>query len=284
MKIALGTAQWGMNYGISNYNGIPNDLEIKGIIELAKINKINYLDTASIYGNSEERIGKLNDLSFKITTKISSNIIKDSIKNQVDNSIKKLKQKHIYGCLFHDTKSLVKNKSIWNQLKDEKDKGRIQKIGYSVYDVEELNILLELNFIPDIIQLPYSCLDLKFESSLKKLKDLDVEIHARSIFLQGVYFFKKENLPKHLSMLEDGLSQMNKIKDYFNIKTLDLILHFVLKNKLIDKLVLGFENKKQLNEIITSINKTEISDQISDSVKKIRLKNYKILNPSNWKN
>ena len=283
-KITLGTAQWGMNYGINNSLGIPNNEELNAIISLAKKNKISFLDTAAGYGNSEDRIGKLNDLSFNIITKISSNILKNSVKNQLDSSLKRLKQKQIYGCLFHNTKSLINNTAIWDDLKKEKHKGKINKIGYSVYNVDELNFLLELKCIPDIIQLPYSCLDLKFDSSLRKLKDLGVEIHARSIFLQGIYFYKKATLPAHLSMFENSLNQLKEIKNFFNVKTLDLILHFVLKNELIDKLVLGFETKKQLNDTIISINKTTIPDEIIDSVKKINLEDYKMLNPSNWKN
>ena len=283
-KIVLGTAQWGMNYGISNFHGIPNNFELERIVKTAVDHKISYLDTASGYGNSEERIGKLNNLPFKTITKISSNILKGSIKNQVDKSLSKLKKENIYGCLFHDSEFIIKNKLIWDHLKNEKDKGKIEKIGYSIYNLQELKILLDLNCIPDIIQLPYSCLDLKFESSLKKLKDFGIEIHARSVFLQGIYFLKKHNLPNNLSMFESSLKQINDIKNSYNIKTLDLILHFVLKNKLIDKLVLGFENKKQLDATIKSINNPLIPDEIIDSVKKINLEDYKMLNPSNWKN
>ena len=58
-KIILGTAQFGMNYGINNSMGVPEDKDVSSILDYAHKNGINTLDTAIAYGNSEERLGKL---------------------------------------------------------------------------------------------------------------------------------------------------------------------------------------------------------------------------------
>ena len=94
---------------------------------------------------------------------------------------------------------------------------RLIKIGFSIYDEKELNEILNLGFIPDLVQLPYSILDRRFENSLIKLKNLDVEIHVRSVFLQGLYFKDLNNLPETLLPLRPYLRKLHEICNSFNI-------------------------------------------------------------------
>ena len=96
-KITLGTAQWGMNYGITNSLGIPNNEELKAIIDLAKKNKITFSDSASAYGNTEQIIGKLTNNEFNIITKVGNIRSENSIKQQL---IKILKQNQFMGAFF----------------------------------------------------------------------------------------------------------------------------------------------------------------------------------------
>ena len=56
-NIILGTAQWGLDYGISNKNGKTSLKEIKSIIKFAEAHGCTTLDTAASYGDSEEIIG-----------------------------------------------------------------------------------------------------------------------------------------------------------------------------------------------------------------------------------
>ena len=99
MKIALGTVQWGLDYGISNQKGIPSEVELISILSLARESGINILDTAPSYGNAEIRIGNQSDGKFKIVTKITSNRFKDSIKHQVKMSLEKLKSPSKTRCV-----------------------------------------------------------------------------------------------------------------------------------------------------------------------------------------
>ena len=62
----LGTAQLGTHYGITNSSGCPSDEDVKDLLEYSLIKGINFLDTASAYGNSLERIS-----NFYLDKKIS---------------------------------------------------------------------------------------------------------------------------------------------------------------------------------------------------------------------
>tara|TARA_B110000046_G_scaffold147667_1_gene155371 strand:- start:1076 stop:1924 length:849 start_codon:yes stop_codon:yes gene_type:complete len=282
MRIALGTVQWGLKYGIANTKGIPGDQELKSIMTIAQENNITLLDTAAQYGCAEERIGQILTPDHKIITKISSFTDENSINDQIQNSIKNLKADNIYGCMFHTGYDLIKNKNLWGELLKYKESGVIQKIGYSLYDPSFLVKLLEANFIPDIIQLPYSVLDRKFEPYFNLLKKNNVEIHVRSIFLQGLFFKPINRLDFKFRDLKKPLKELQNIAKKYKLSTLDLALCFALQNPLIDYVVLGVETAKQLKEIIAA-SKQNLSKKILKEIKAIQPKNLTILNPVNWK-
>ena len=142
MKIALGTVQWGLKYGLSNTRGVPSSKELNQIILFAARNGINLLDTASSYGDAEIRIGNIPNQNFKIVTKIGSFTQEENVKNQIRLSLDRLKSKSVYGCLFHDAKELIKNPKIWKDINEGKNQGKINKIGYSLYHPKELDQLL----------------------------------------------------------------------------------------------------------------------------------------------
>lgn len=282
MRIALGTVQWGLKYGIANTKGIPSDQELKSIMTIAQENDITLLDTAVQYGHAEERVGQISTPDHKIITKIGSFIEGNSINDQIQNSIKNLKTDNIYGCMFHNGYDLIKNKNLWGELLKYKESGVIKKIGYSLYEPSVLVKLLEVDFIPDIIQVPYNILDRKFEPYFNTLKENNVEIHIRSVFLQGLFFKPLNRLDFKFRDLKKPLKELQDIAKKYKFSTLDLALCFALQNPLIDYVVLGVETAKQLKEIIDA-SKRNLSKNILKEIKAIPLENLTILNPVNWK-
>jgi len=281
MKIALGTVQWGLDYGIANKSGIPLDQDLKAILEFAKQIGINMFDTAIQYGNAEERIGKLLNKRDKIVTKIGGFTQSNNINYQLKLSLKRLKKKSLYGCLFHSYKELANNPIFWDQLNEIKNKGTIKKIGYSIYEPEELEHLLMMKMKPDLVQIPYNILNHKFEPYLEKLKSINTEIHVRSIFLQGLLFKPLTEIPPQLSGLKPALREINELCENLELTKLELLLGFILYNPNIDFAVIGVETKNQLEEIFKSqegkTNKAKIN-----KIPAIYVKNNKLLNPTNW--
>ena len=281
MKLALGTVQWGTNYGISNNLGVPSDLELKKILKFSKNNGIKLLDTASTYGDSELRIKKLTNHDFNIITKISSISNENSIKKQINNSLNRLGANSIYGCLFHSPNELIKNNHYWDKINEEKINGKVKKIGYSLYHPNELDYLLNSEIIPDIVQVPFSLLDRKFESYFEILNKMKIEIHVRSVFLQGMYFLNPDELPKKLKDYAKPLNKLKQIANDCSIEMLDLALNYVLNKNYINYVVIGVVNMKQIEDIFFSSNK-KLNKETIKIIENIKVDNKDILNPSNW--
>lgn len=282
-KISIGTAQWGLNYGISNTTGIPSYKGLTEILDYARTNKIKMLDTASLYGEAESKLGNVGCDDFRIVTKITIQNHKNSssIKSSIQNSLKRLNQNSVYGCLIHNPEALINNQKEWFELQNEKNKGSVLKVGYSIYDVKTLEALFKGGMIPDIIQFPYNILDRKFESHMDLLKKHKVEIHVRSVFLQGLYFMKINKIPKKLEPLKETLKKLKSLCKSKSISMLDLCLSFVLKNNNIDFVVMGVENLEQLvqiNDFFQKSNRLKIVDDFNLDFSF----DQKFLNPTNW--
>ena len=282
MKIGLGSVQWGLDYGIANTNGIPSDEVLNSIFALANKAGINLFDTAVQYGEAEKRVGQFSRPEHRIVTKIGNFSTNKSLNQQLDNSFKHLQRQNIYGCLFHDVDELINHNDLWRELLVYKKEGRINKIGYSLYEPQELLDLLEAGLHPDIVQLPYSILDRKFEPYFDLLKNKGVEIHVRSIFLQGLYFKSVEELDDIYADLKQSLEVIQLLGKENSFSLLELTLCFVLQNEFVDYGVLGIETVDQLEQIIKA-SKQKLSQKVIREIKSIQLENYSLLNPVNWK-
>ena len=282
MKITLGTVQFGINYGISNQHGVPSDTELKTIFNVAKQLGIKNLDTAKAYGNAEERIGEFSDNQFNIISKFPKVDSEAALHLALTETLALLKTDSIYGYLAHNADVLIENPSLWNALLEAKNNGKISKIGFSLYQPEQLEKLLELNCIPDLVQLPYSILDRKFEAQLSILKELGTEIHVRSVFLQGLYFMNPNHLPEKLQPLQSNLTEFHQLCDEHNVSVGEVALNYVIANANIDQLVIGIETAEQLQQNIDTISNWKPNDKLFSQIEAIQIKDKSLLNPVNW--
>jgi aryl-alcohol dehydrogenase-like predicted oxidoreductase len=280
-KIAIGTVQFGVNYGISNKNGIPDDIELSNVLKTASKNQINTLDTASSYGNAESRIGHFKNSEFQIVSKFISNE-KENLKKELIQSLNALNCSVLYGYLAHRCTDLIKNPQIIEWLMNFKHEKLVEKIGVSVYNTEELEELLQLGFVPDIIQLPYNLFDQRFETTIQKFATLGTEIHVRSVFLQGLFFLHPDELPKKLQVFGNNLLKIKEIAAFFNLSVASLALLFVLQNESISKVVVGVQCKSQLMEIIDAIEGKFLSQDCTNSIRNIIIEEPALLLPQNW--
>lgn len=281
-KLILGTVQFGLNYGVNNSGGIPDDDQLNDILSVADNSGIALLDSAPSYGDSEERIGNYALGRFGIVTKFSKVYDKDGFKTSLQKSLKNLNTDNIYGYIAHDSNELLSNPMIWTWLKMEREEGRVKKIGYSLYQPEQLLELLGLGMIPDLVQLPYNLLDKKFEGYFKQLTDLGCEIHVRSVFLQGLFFMDPQLLKPVLKPLVPQLISLQNICRENSISMSELALEFANKNLYIDKIVIGVENALQLQKNLNDINSNKVDSSIMSEVDSIKVENPNLLNPANW--
>jgi aryl-alcohol dehydrogenase-like predicted oxidoreductase len=284
MKLVLGSAKIGMNYGLFNKKKI-SDKEFRKIEKLVLKSKINFIDTARSYGDSEKIIGNSKLKNLHIITKIKlpdkKNIdIKNWILKEISKSLIKLKVDQIYGVLIHDYKDLLGKygKNYLLSLQELKRKKVIKKIGISVYDSREIKSIWKF-WKPDLIQVPLNPLDNRILNSgwLKILKKFKVKIFARSIFLQGLLINEDNVCFKNN---KDFIILLNRFKNWCyknNISLLQGCLHFVKQLKKIDYLVVGFDNYNHLREIIHVFNKKQIIIP-----KKFSTNNINLIDPRKW--
>ena len=257
-KLIVGTANFGMRYGL-NQNRLQSQ-EVSQISHILNKNKIHLYDTAQSYGKSEKIIGKL-----KFKKKVYTKLIIEKNNNQrlekiidklINVSLKNLNTIQIEGIYIHNVQYFLDNKEsqskIIIKLNEYKKKKIVKKIGVSLYTLRELNEILKI-FKPDMIQIPVNVLDHRFLKSnvIKKIKKDKIEIHARSIFLRGNLInnseLKSNNVYKKLREFE-------KWCKFKNVDKVSACINFVRKYKFINNIVLGIDNKIQLEKILSTFN------------------------------
>ena len=209
-KLCLGTAQFGMNYGITNQMGKPKDNEIDLIIESALKNNIIYFDTANSYGNSEIILGnKLkNNHDIKFITKFNSGVKStfaeadiNKLENNFEKTLKRLKTNNIDSFLIHDPNDMKKNNNylLINWLHRLKSQGKINRVGISIYEESDLESIPFHEI--EVIQMPISVYDQRLlkDSFINKLLEKNIKVHIRSIFLQGLLLQFSNKWPKHIN-------------------------------------------------------------------------------------
>lgn len=283
IKLALGTVQFGLPYGINNQTGVPDDRELGAIFSLAKQAGIDVLDSAQGYGNAEDRIGELTKNEFQIITKFKKLEAPYTFLSELSDSLFRLKTDSVYGYLAHDGDLLMENPSWWNGLQKAKEMGLVKKIGYSLYSVNQLESLLAKQMIPDLIQFPYNILDRRFEPYLSHLASLGVEIHTRSVYLQGLLHMDPNQIPIYVRALHPYLIQVREIVNKYDVSLSQVCLGFCIQNPFINKVVIGVDNVFQLTENIDLCKKESLTEEMMNELLSIEVKDKNLLNPANWK-
>jgi len=260
-NLSLGTAQFGLDYGVTNKKGKLTKDAIKKILLYAKKADVQFLDTAQFYGDSEKVIGKSLpiDHKFKICTKLTPlenvnidlNLI-ETLESNLKRSFDYLGQSCIDTFLIHrpsDLKGLYGEKII-NWLTNLRNKKLVKNIGLSIYERKDLNFVPIDEF--QVIQLPLSVYDQRLidDGTVDFLFNKKISIHCRSIFLQGLILENPKNLPRFLSnkFYEFHLKNHKRFKD-LDTTPLEVAINFIKQQKKIDNFIVGISSLKEFIEI-----------------------------------
>ncbi len=280
MRLGLGTVQLGLPYGVSNKRGQPDVAEAKRILETAAEAGLQVLDTAARYGGSETLLGQLlsKDHGFRIVTKTDGS----SVEATLQQSLIHLQQRRCYGLLVHDADDLLKAgaEPLIASLKEMVTRGLVEKIGVSIYSGDQIDRILE-KFVPDIVQVPVNVFDQRLVASghLRKLKDLGVEIHARSIFLQGLLLMDPEQINSYFTPIKSHLQKYRQFQRSVGLSDVQAALAFVKEQRELDVILVGVAASEELKQIVSAYH--SIGEAEFD-MSEFRLSNEKILNPSQW--
>jgi aryl-alcohol dehydrogenase-like predicted oxidoreductase len=284
-KIALGTAQFGMDYGINNQRGKIPENEVFEILYEALRSGIDTLDSAYAYGDSEAVIGcfiRESKKDFKIVSKSPKCEVVE-MANIFDSSLRQLGINAFYGYLIHSFDHYRKYPDIWNKLEKLKSDEKIEKIGFSLYFPTELDYILENKLNIDIIQVPYSIFDQRFAQYFQELKNKDIEVHVRSVFLQGLVFKNPGELDNYFTKIKEKLENLNLLSIKQNIPIVALCLNFVAINSFVDKVVVGVDGLNNLKEIVSSLDYHRDVENIISQLSLFKEDDENIILPLNWK-
>lgn len=261
-RLALGSAQFGTSYGVTNHGGIPSDFELAQIIGVARENGIDVVDTAQAYGNSEERLGRTGIDGMKVVTKISglaavpADRIPAWMVEQVGRSLDRLRSNSLYAVLLHDVAALQypQRDQIVEGLQQILKQGLSSKVGLSAYYPEELlrqSQLLE----GALVQVPASLFDRRFLGMAMEPPAVpaDLEMHARSAFLQGLLLQAPSDLPVYFHR---WLPIFNSFTEWCRIRNIDRMaacLAIFAKHPRITRIVVGVAKASQLQEVLTAL-------------------------------
>ncbi len=257
MKLALGTVQFGMPYGIANQGGKVGPDEIARILAFARETGISILDTAIAYGDSEASLGAAGVADLCVITKLPSvpegEAVGPWIKAQVQASLHRLDVRSVYGLLLHRSEQLagVHGAAIADALAALKAEGLVQKVGVSIYAPEDLEYVMRACSV-DMVQAPFNVFDRRMQRSgwMARLQTLGIELHVRSVFLQGLLLIPPERRPRKFDCWAPLWKRWDEWLAATDQTPLQGALRFVLAQCGVAKAVVGVDGLAQLKEIV----------------------------------
>lgn len=284
-RLALGTAQFGMAYGIGNRDGQVTRPAVKEMLQLALASGIDTLDTAIAYGESENILGEAGTQGFKLVTKLPA--VPDGcadvsgwVRGQAVASLSRLGVSAVYGLLLHRPEQLLATvgKALYQALLGLKETGRVQKVGVSIYAPSELAGISDQYRI-DLVQAPLNLVDRRLHKSgwLQRLNDEGVEVHTRSAFLQGLLLMPRTAIPAKFGPWDGLLSQWHDWLARSNASAVQACLAFPLAFPGIDRVVVGADSVGQLKQVIDAATgplRSDLPDLSCDA--------EDLINPGRW--
>jgi aryl-alcohol dehydrogenase-like predicted oxidoreductase len=294
IRLGLGTVQFGLNYGVSNTEGKTSHEEVKNILSICQKENIRFLDTAFSYGESEKVLGEAlkGNEYFSIITKTPSFRSKERAKEEInkvrecfDITCSNLQVSALYGILIHDARDLLfdSNNDFFREVMKLKNAGYVQKIGVSVYPEDDvISIISRYNI--DLIQAPLNVFDQRILSSgiLDECKKRNIEVHVRSLFLQGLLLMPFEKVPAFFNPIKQNISRYHNFCKENSLTLIEGAYCFARSVGLTDVLIIGVNNSNQLRMNIDAFNNTQKREK-DLNFSSFALSDSSYLTPSKWR-
>lgn len=285
MKLALGTAQFGLDYGVANLSGRVTNQQASAILLSAQECGLDTLDTAIAYGDSEDVLGQLGIKDWRTITKLPA--IPDEcydvekwVHEQIKQSMSRLHITQLHGVLLHRPAQLLDHvgTALYAALQGIKSKGFTKKIGISIYDPAELNVLFDA-YSFDLVQAPLSILDRSLIDSgwARQLHDAGVEVHTRSAFLQGLLLMPPNQRPAKYNLWAGVWNVWDRWLTREGLTPLQACLRYVTQLTAIDRVIVGIDTVKQLNQIVKAT-----QGKLSSLPEFPTLQDARLINPASW--
>ena len=285
MKIALGTVQFGLAYGVANTTGRVPENTTQDILRLARELNVDTLDTAAAYGTSEEVLGRAGIDAFNVISKVPPGTEHTEkpvswVNRCIDQSLSNLRCDSLYGLLLHRPLDLLQPNGgeLYEALVNLKSQGLAGKIGISIYGPDDLDKLVDFDF--DLVQAPMNILDRRLKNSgwLEKLSKRGVEVHIRSAFLQGLLLMPAAQRPEYFKPWQKLLSEYDTWVASQQLSPLQACLGYLHGQPAINKIVVGVDTPEQFSDIVAATDRP--TPPVPESIQTLDLN---LINPGLWK-
>lgn len=279
MRLALGTVQFGLNYGVSNQAGEVPDDELDTILALARNLGVDTLDTAQAYGKAEIRLGSRHTTDFQLVSKLTPGIQATEVATSVAGSLQRLARPRLDGLLLHRCQDA--SPALFEQLAELQRQDLVGKVGVSVYAPEELALWLAQGYPLELVQLPANLLDQRFLRSgwLDRLQDLGCEIHVRSLFLQGLLLMQPDLRPAYFDAFSEPLARLDGWQPHLSPLHKALSLLTVLPQ--VSRFVVGVCHAHELAAIASTC--AHLQPSQSDELAALACDAPALINPALWR-
>lgn len=284
-KIAIGTANFGMQYGVANSQGKLSKNSVAEILGLAKSLGVTCLDTANAYGESQNALGEFGVRDWRVVSKISSiprdcEDVRSFVRAEIDLILTSLNLSEFDTVLVHNPKDLMGNVSeiVYEELQKAKSQGQVEKIGVSIYDPSDLESITS-QFQLDVVQAPINVFDNRLQDSgwLDRLASMGVEVHARSVFLQGVLLSAIAQNNDFFKPWKTTFEKWNRFAESSGTSAMMNCIKHVNSYDKVTFAVVGVDSAQNLSEVF---------DAFSARPQRINEDNFgvdsQLINPARW--
>lgn len=215
-QFALGTAQIGLNYGVANRQGKPDEATALDILRAAGHQGVSWFDSAQAYGDSEGLIGKFRNAYpdearlVKIATKIGdcNKISSAELLFMIERSLERLGCSKLDLLMLHDEESIDQSDFL-ELLKEQVQAKRISRVGVSIYSPHYASEALE-NPLINVIQVPLNLFDYRLINCdfFNHAHQCKKSVFTRSIYLQGLLLMDPNLAPKVVGA-KDAIKQID---------------------------------------------------------------------------
>lgn len=284
-RLALGTAQFGGPYGISATGDAVTAAETARVLGYASSVGIDTLDTAIAYGDAERRLGEIGVDGWRVVSKLPPlpEDVADVdrwVRKQVAGSLARLGVPRLHGLLLHRPVDLVgpHGTLLADALKAVASEGIVAKIGVSIYDPAELDAVW--GFAPTIVQAPLNLVDHRLVTSgwLARLQEHEVEIHVRSVFLQGLLLLPPARRPRAFARWEPLWRRWDDWCANRPASAVATCLAFVAAQPGVSRIIVGVEHREHLEAIVAAL--ATASDEFPTDLAST---DQDLISPSRWR-
>lgn len=284
-RLALGTVQLGLPYGIANRSGQVSANEASQILSVARAAGIDTLDTAIAYGESEIRLGSAGVSEWRIVSKLPAipadcaNVAQWT-REHVQGSLQRLGVTRLHGLLLHRSQEWLgpHGAALYAEMRALKEEGMVASVGVSIYEPSELESLWGRHAL-DLVQAPFNIADRRLATSgwLARLHASGTEVHVRSAFLQGLLLMPPGERPAKFDRWNTFWSAWHSWLRVEGLSALEACIGFALSQAEIDRVVVGVEEAWQLREILDAAGRAGVVPPVS-----LAVEDPDLLNPSRW--